>query len=53
VLGFEGISFWRYTEPFHDLELRLRQMDQAGVDRRARILHENAERFLGIHRGRL
>jgi hypothetical protein len=26
VLGFDGSSFWRYTEIFHDLELRLRQI---------------------------
>jgi len=33
VLGFEGIQFWRYTDAFHDPELRLTQMDRAGVDR--------------------
>jgi len=32
-LCFEGIRFWRYTGPFHDVGLRLRQMDGAGVDR--------------------
>jgi aminocarboxymuconate-semialdehyde decarboxylase len=33
VLCFEGIDFWRYTDAFHDAELRLEHMDRAGVDR--------------------
>lgn len=32
-LCFEGIRFWRYTGPFHDVSLRLQQMDRARVDR--------------------
>ncbi|MFQ5961106.1 MAG: amidohydrolase family protein [Candidatus Methylomirabilales bacterium] len=32
MLCFEGIHFWRYTQAFHDPTLRLREMDQAGVD---------------------
>lgn len=32
-LCFEGIRFWRYTDAFHDVDARLRQMDAAGVDR--------------------
>jgi aminocarboxymuconate-semialdehyde decarboxylase len=32
-LCFEGIRFWRYTEAFHDVDARLREMDRAGVDR--------------------
>ena len=31
-LLFEGIRFWRYAPVFHDAELRLAQMDAAGVD---------------------
>ena len=31
-LLFEGIRFWRYAQVFHDAELRLTQMDAAGVD---------------------
>lgn len=33
VLCFEGIRFWRYLPAFHDVDLRLKQMDAAGVDR--------------------
>lgn len=33
MLCFEGIRFWKYAQPFHDVELRLKQMDAAGVDR--------------------
>ena len=32
-LCFEGIRFWRYTGLFHDVSLRLQQMDRARVDR--------------------
>lgn len=32
-LCFEGIRFWRYTAAFHDLDARLRLMDEAGVER--------------------
>jgi aminocarboxymuconate-semialdehyde decarboxylase len=32
-LCFEGIRFWRYTTGFHDVDVRLREMDAAGVDR--------------------
>jgi aminocarboxymuconate-semialdehyde decarboxylase len=31
-LCFEGIRFWRYTDGFHDVDARLRQLDAAGVD---------------------
>lgn len=31
-LCFEGIRFWRYTDAFHDVDARLRQLDTAGVD---------------------
>jgi aminocarboxymuconate-semialdehyde decarboxylase len=31
-LCFEGIRFWRYLPAFHDVGLRLQQMDAAGVD---------------------
>lgn len=32
-LCFEGIRFWRYTDAFHDVDARLRQLDAAGVER--------------------
>lgn len=32
-LCFEGIRFWPYTAPFHDVDARLRLMDEAGVER--------------------
>jgi aminocarboxymuconate-semialdehyde decarboxylase len=32
-LCFEGIRFWRYLPAFHDVDLRLKEMDAAGVDR--------------------
>ncbi|MBI2203284.1 MAG: amidohydrolase [Candidatus Rokubacteria bacterium] len=32
-LCFEGINFWRYTDAFHDVDARLRQLDAAGVER--------------------
>ena len=32
-LCFEGLRFWRYTPPFHDVDQRLAQMDRAGVER--------------------
>lgn len=31
-LWFEGIEYWTYTPPFHDVAPRLREMDAAGVD---------------------
>jgi len=31
-LWFEGIEYWTYGPPFHDVALRLREMDAAGVD---------------------
>jgi len=32
-LCFEGITYWRYTDAFHDVDARLALMDRAGVDR--------------------
>ncbi len=31
-LCFEGITYWRYTDAFHDVDARLALMDRAGVD---------------------
>lgn len=31
-LWFEGIEYWTYAPPFHDVGMRLREMDAAGVD---------------------
>lgn len=31
-LWFEGIEYWTYAPPFHSVDLRLREMDAAGVD---------------------
>ena len=33
ILCFEGIDFWRYGPPFHDVDLRLQALDAAGCDR--------------------
>ncbi len=31
-LWFEGIEYWTYAPPFHNVDVRLREMDAAGVD---------------------
>lgn len=31
-LWFEGIEYWTYAQAFHDVELRLRELDAASVD---------------------
>jgi aminocarboxymuconate-semialdehyde decarboxylase len=31
-LWFEGIEYWTYAPPFHNVDLRLGEMDAAGVD---------------------